>query len=405
MRRIKSVAKNYLVRLAFLFMLYLSSRSNVYAAGIGIEDLKNYYLEITLAVSLVFLALIIYIGVKLYVSRKYNTKNWKKYVIQEGDDIQSLSSTYNIDQKILIRSNNIKDPAKLVVGDEILVPPLDEGNESEDMSDSISDKADEKGGPNFVGGTSIAETLWEDYERKGKKIDVDSLTVDKKIDNSQVGEKKEKVKKKEETGLVHSKEISSKKPTVDISSVEVEAPKEVLPEKNHDKKERLLSVIVYGAVLVAVATIAFFVGRFSAKKEAVIEEEFTVTEEPSVQQEVVTDMVEKDSGISQEEELKVDFSNSSILVLNGGTQAGVAGKLKSVIVSADESVENIKSQNAIGNYKGETIIYYQEEFKTEAERLQEILEEKYGELKLVSSQELPENEKKDNVVIVIGEES
>jgi hypothetical protein len=262
------------------------------------------------------------------------------------------------------KDNNLNDDVKL----------------EETLDDNIVSESDD--------GNSIAETLWKDYEKEEVTADIDSLT-EKKTEEKEMSETVEEEIKNE----IIKDEINIEKKTTKVS----------------DKKVCEYSwsyVIAIMIVLAGVISVAFIAGRMSVDNNvASVSKKESASAEPIVQQEDVVEVTNDNSeGDESEEEIKeADFSNTNIIVLNGGSVAGAAGDIKTLIMDNNSTVESIEAKNAVGEYADETVIYYQEEFKTEVDKIKEILNEDYGELETMTIDSLPEDEIEGNIVIVIGE--
>jgi len=234
---------------------------------------------------------------------------------------------------------------------------------------------------------SIAETLWDDYQKDEVTTDIDSLMM-KRNENVQ--------KNKEENSNNLIKEERSNEYGEEKENEDKKRMEDPLPKK---KKNKIKFFLVFGIMPMIIFGVAFMVGRLSVEnKEKIIVKECEVPAEPVIQQEK-----EEPVAIIEEKIKEADFSKTNILVLNGGTKVGVAGKMKDLIVSTDSLIENIEAKNAIGEYADETVIYYQDGFEVEAKKVGEILEKKYGQLEIKRTKEFPENEIKENIVIIIGE--
>ncbi|MDD5651988.1 MAG: LytR C-terminal domain-containing protein [Candidatus Moranbacteria bacterium] len=262
------------------------------------------------------------------------------------------------------------------------------------------------------GTTSIAETLWEEYEKREAGAEMDSLKKEGKVKD--IVDKKTEDKKAESFSPTQIKEIFEDE---EYSDKKEKSDEEMMSEYLSEKKSKRswIFLIFYILILVAVAAGSFVAGRmgigdqfFPAKKQeaaapAPVEQEFpdVIIEENSENN--VADPDSENESENPRETVEPDFSDASILVLNGGSTTGAAGKMKEDIAAGNEDIKSIEAKNAVGSYTEGTVIYYQEEFIAEAEKIKEILNEVYGELELKKIDELPEGESQENIVIIIGE--
>ncbi len=76
--------------------------------------------ETTAITFLVFLIVVLMIYLR---RKKYSGKGWREYKVKEGDDIMKIATLYNVDWKLLVKTNRIKEPYFLVKDMTILVPP------------------------------------------------------------------------------------------------------------------------------------------------------------------------------------------------------------------------------------------------------------------------------------------
>jgi hypothetical protein len=146
-------------------------------------------------------------------------------------------------------------------------------------------------------------------------------------------------------------------------------------------------------------------GRVTTEKETIV-----VREEVPVETDSVVNTGEKlieptDVGqvkTQEEEAVEADLSKTNILVLNGGFTAGAAGDAEKLITENEKKVENIEAENAVGNYDSGVFVYYEDKFEKEAEKISEILKEAYESVLMSKIAELSEDEKKDDIVVIIG---
>jgi len=383
--------------------------------------------EIVLTLAIILIIIAINVAKKEYVKRKYRIKDWVKYNVEEGDDINSLAEEYNIDWKILAKVNKIKIPFKLNIGEDILVPPSndqeDDSNiEKDDTNDSILDKNNikdssekndvENSESEISVGSSIAETLWDDFEKKEVSKDIENVKKDKKMEDiKEIKEKSEGLKDDEKVEERDSQEASKNE---DNEHNDIEEKKNNKDRKNkniiEDKARKLwLNIGIALIFMLIVVFVSFSLGKSTVKNEKdIAEKEIPTQKEPIVQQEITEeegkkDILDEKEPVKEEIIKEADFVKTNILVLNGGSVFGAAGKMKEIVMDSDEGMKNIEAANAEGEYAGKTIIYYQKAFNVEAGRLSEILEEDYGKIEMMPASDFPEGETEENIVIIIGE--
>lgn len=394
-----------LVSVSILFIF-----SGLEAQAIDYNSLKeDSILKIAVPVAAVILLISFYYAIKaIYIRKKYKIGNWEKHTVEDDDDIKSLADAYDVDWEILAKVNKIKAPFNLKTGEKILVPSHSDGNEEEGDDNIGSDDALQEDSSEIVSGSSIAETLWEEYEKKETSGDLEEIQKETRMEDIKgIGENFSDLKETELAKDVLPPEELEKNEIGDNKKDDERIMEEYLNKKKSKKVwfQIGMALIVLGAV----ACLAFFLGRLTAEKEkVVIEKEVPAVEEPVVQQESVEETIEDESEREEAPEedgavREADFSKTNVLVLNGGSVVGAAGKMKEAIMDADETLKNVEADNAVGEYAGETVIYYQEDFKIEAEKLAEILEESYGKIEAISANDFPEGEIEGNIVIIIGE--
>lgn len=83
-----------------------------------------------------------YFAWKKYQNKYYGGIGWVDYIIKEGDTIQSLSTKFGVDWKVLVKTNKLKAPYILEAGHTIKVPSVDT---KEDVVESLpnNDSIDE----------------------------------------------------------------------------------------------------------------------------------------------------------------------------------------------------------------------------------------------------------------------
>jgi len=78
--------------------------------------------ELIVAASLLAVILIIFFTIKIIRNKKYSGKGWGEYVVQVGETLEDLANRFDVDWKVLAKTNKIKPPYILKPGQTILVP-------------------------------------------------------------------------------------------------------------------------------------------------------------------------------------------------------------------------------------------------------------------------------------------
>jgi hypothetical protein len=262
----------------------------------------------------------------------------------------------------------------------------------------------------------MAETLWKDYENKKENFsnesgsDDEAMTIDS-MNTSRKDKKMEDIQNKDSVKEVKSTENEIIKDNSDIFLTEKDIKNNSTTDRvEGNVKKRsggkrfgfiLIFFIAFGASLYG----AFMAGRVTTEKETIV-----VREEVPVVTDSVVNTGEKlieptDVGqvkTQEEEAVEADLSKTNILVLNGGFTAGAAGDAEKLITENEKKVENIEAENAVGNYDSGVFVYYEDKFEKEAEKISEILKEAYESVLMSKIAELSEDEKKDDIVVIIG---
>jgi hypothetical protein len=101
-----------------------------YENPITIETRPVYFLMLPtikgLAIMSVSIVFLIFIIIKIFIGKKRNKwimKNWVQYKARKNDDINSLSEKFDVNWKLLARTNRLKAPYIIKSGDILKVPP------------------------------------------------------------------------------------------------------------------------------------------------------------------------------------------------------------------------------------------------------------------------------------------
>ncbi|MBW6441699.1 LysM peptidoglycan-binding domain-containing protein [Patescibacteria group bacterium] len=111
--------------------------NEVYANPITIETRPVYFLVYPtlkgIAIILISVFALIFLLLKTFIRRKrkkWIMNNWVQYKAKRNDDINSLSEKYDVNWKILAKTNKLKEPYIIKSGDILKVPP--KAKETED---------------------------------------------------------------------------------------------------------------------------------------------------------------------------------------------------------------------------------------------------------------------------------
>ncbi len=187
-----------------------------------------------------------------------------------------------------------------------------------------------------------------------------------------------------------------------------------MAEKINQKKENKncsskKEIIILALIFIVFSSIIFGAGYFlwvklkPPKKEKKVSIEKLPVEIPrqvgieNFETETNNIEIQKDKEKTTEEE-KINPAELKIIILNGGTGAGNAGKIKEFLVA--EGYLGAQADNAKStNYKG-VIIYYQTNFKDQMQEIKELLSSKY---QVVETKEgMNEKEVNGDIVIILG---
>jgi hypothetical protein len=82
--------------------------------------------EIAVAIAILLLAFGSWWGWKKYQKKRYGGVGWVEYKVKKSDNVNSLAKKFAVDWKVLVKTNKIKPPYLLGVGQSILVPSREE---------------------------------------------------------------------------------------------------------------------------------------------------------------------------------------------------------------------------------------------------------------------------------------
>ena len=145
-----------------------------------------------LAIILSVIFFLIFLLLKIIIKKKrqkWIMKNWVQYKARKGDDINSLSDRYNVNWKLLAKTNKLRPPYIIKSGDILRVPPKMNGNKNtftknlkklgKDNDNIISKRASDKiksvKKPKVVNPNNIHNKLESDFNSKPNSINKPQL--------------------------------------------------------------------------------------------------------------------------------------------------------------------------------------------------------------------------------------
>lgn len=329
--------------------------------------------EMTLVVLLVLLILGVYLGWRAYNRKKYGGIGWVPYAVKKADTLAKLAEKFQVDWKVLAKTNKIEAPYLLEAGSQILVPPI--FGTSGDLTESL--KVEEN--PEIIPESEKTEEVLAVPETKPKRGRKPKVAA---VNEAPVAEKAPVVKK-----TVRTREKK------DVLVAELFAKDRKIAAQSEEKKPWDRRILWGIGIIVAV-------GVAVAAGLVVWKEVGAPAANPSVEQVATPSMTEKtptDSAPKVEE--KVDAAAMTLKVLNEGAPAGTAGKIKDLLVAKGY----LKAEAGNGEKEeatGSIVACSADRFKKEAEWIREVLIGKgiLAELKLAETAE----EKSADVVIILG---
>lgn len=315
--------------------------------------------EVVFTIAGLLILMLAYVGWKKYQQKRYGGIGWVEYEIEQNDTVATLSDRHGIDWKVFVRTNKLRPPYLLTVGQNVLVPST--GNDA--------------GRP-----------------KKSKKK---AVILEKKIDMEATPVKAKKVSTKKE--VINKKEVLFKK----LAKGSLE--KAMVIEKKMFNWKRALLIVV--GILVGIGIVAgiIFAVMNRDKKD--------VVETGKVSMSSVVNDIAQDNGVEPANQTmpiennppavatSVDIAKINIKVLNEGAAPGIAGKIKDFLISKGY----VKAEAANGEKKdvvGNTVFYAGDEFQKDAQWIVEMLEGRKVEAEIVKA-ETGEQTSAD-IVIVIG---
>lgn len=425
------------------------------------DSVNKWFMPWREMVIFIFLALVAYgayVFWKKYQNKYYGGIGWVEYEVEDGDTVQSLMKKFAVDWKVFVKTNKIKKPYILEVGQMIKVPKMegedsdsgfnvDEGikediniekpknkniinlknkEESQEIGEIGQDVIDENnielsdiaseasfsvsgienksGDPDFVD-----SALFFGEEKKNETTEADNL---KEETQGEFEIKKEDAPKKKTI----TKPLAKKTQENQVTSIEKEVKDEYPTEREDDSEDLIIKgdksdaqssrpwlvylLLIVIIILLAGVGLLLFQNKkmlnmkVSSQPEIVIESAEVPAES---QTPTVADTAQQQESVPQIEAVQV--TDISIKVLNGSGVAGAAGKAKEFL--ADKKYKSVEAGNYSSDTVDGTIVYYSEDkFKAEAQWISDMLKDKeiISEIKLASSDE----EKSMDIVIILG---
>lgn len=348
--------------------------------------------EMLIAAVILLFFFLVFLFYRMYQKRKYGGIGWNSYRVAEGDNINSLAAKFEIDWRILAKTNKIDAPYFLQAGQIIMVP-----SNGENVAENIVEK--NKFENKITVENKISEPIFLDEilsaspnetanikQRRGRKPK--SLAVDK----HEIVEK------------LFSENIE--KPVVGVAEKVEEKPKET----DYKKIAIILAVFASISFIAAIVLAVMFfkkpnkcsefvngkisiedVGKNSSESQTAVNSPVTNKAEENIKQ------TDSESDSENKTEL-VKSEEINVKILNGGAVPGSAGKLKNVLIK--NNYAKVEAQNAAEEDHEGAIIYYAENFEKEATAMKDLLKTKYSEIS--SQQASTDEEKSSDVVIILG---
>ena len=304
--------------------------------------------EMVMTLILLLIILAGYLAWKNWWKKYYGGIGWVSYTIKKGDTVMALSSEFNVNWKKLTRTNRIKAPYLLEVGQIIKVPN------------------------------------------------------NKKVIESEVAEIKEKVTVKEEKAVQKKNQKVVAKAAPKQTKTAVKKSPIIVLEKSKIAKKIVLCILVLAGVCLVIAA-ALVLIRDMNKKDTISASTASINS-LAINENNSNVVSDENANKPAEESVvkevqKIDPLQMKIEVLNGGAVSGTAGKIKDFLMSKE--YKNVEANNAIASTNIGTAIYYTDEnLKNEAQWIGKLLESKQIQsgVKMASTDE----EKSGDVVIILG---
>lgn len=363
------------------------------------ETIKKWFIpwrEIVIFAVLFILAFSFYKGWKYYQKKKYGGIGWVAYEVQSGDDINNLAIKSGVDWKVLAKTNKLKVPYILEIGQVILVPasgdlPEEPAADNFKIRNEVEENADDKYIKEME---AIAEEMEQKVAKKRGRPKMKNIAMEKEYVVSEISQTDEKIEQQMEA--------------------KTEAKK---PEENKDIYKKITIILLLAILLVALIGISIFCATLfmRAKNESTANKMSVATlavnnaaqEESDKKTENATSTPAQQENNTKAEESKAEDiekkeskkpAEISIKILNGGAVAGSAAKIKDILTNKGYS--KTEAQNAQENNHEGLVVYHAGTLEAEAGAVRELLKANYpkAEIKPASSVE----EKMADIVIILG---
>ncbi len=313
--------------------------------------------EMTMALIIFALGFLVYGLWKWRMKKKYGGIGWVEYKVAKNDTVNSLAQEYLVDWKILAKTNKLKAPYALGMGKIILVPNVNGEKQK------IEEKTEEEPMTEIVEVVKEEEII--DLKKKSEK-------VPKKPGRKKSADIVKLMKKKTQREMVKSENIFSGKIIwlfgVMAILLLILLASIIFLLVNNQKKDRQLNEIMV-----------------ALKNDAIVAQEEKKKEEIPVAEAPLPEILAKEVVVK---------------ILNEGAPAGMAGKIKKVLVSQGFDL----AQAGNGENKANpvsSINFSEAKFKVLAEKIKEVLTTQKITATLKEAQTV--EEKSADIVIILGE--
>ncbi len=165
------------------------------------------------------------------------------------------------------------------------------------------------------------------------------------------------------------------------------------------KKENLILAAMAVLILAMTAGAGYWIWqKFVPPREENKTSITNLAEEPETEEPKEEGNVQEEPASPAAEEKVIAPADVSVKVLNGGAPAGSAGKIKDLLKTKGYAKTEAANAN-LSSYAGITI-YYQAEFKSEAEKIKEALSSQYKVIEIKEGTNA--KEPSGDVVVILG---
>lgn len=335
--------------------------------------------EITITAILFLLFFAGYYFRKWYQKKRYGGIGWVEYAVKQGENIMSLAEKFKVDWKILAKTNKLKAPYLLNIGQNVVVPPTGEEVNFEPIKPELENIFEEK------------KEIPEEKKEEMKNEVVLSKNVSEIAANNQP-----------ENLDSNSNEKNNSKDQI-IEKIFSSKQESISADQGPKSGSKKIKWIVAGLMIIALVIILFFAWDYWKKsKEKQLNQQLSihnisVSASEDNNGEETAQIENKESG---DEEVSVEKKKSdlAINILNGGAVPGSAGKVKKLL-EKNEYVK-IEAKNAQKNDYSGIIVYYSEGLIKQAEELKKILDSGYDSVELKEADN--EESKSSDITVILG---